>query len=909
MKEFSLDSLGLSSLLDAAPDALVIINRAGKMVYINAQMLTLFGYTADELLGEVIEKLLPDRYRTQHQTSRDGYFTNPHIRQMGTGLDLYGAKKDGQEFPVQISLSPLESQEELFAFAAIRDATEIKALERTRLEAEVIRQAKERQQSRADEAEAYRRRQEQKVDELCHELRNPLQGIYGNVELLKHNLKTLLALCQPCLGAEVTVTLLQQMREQLEQMNERVQAIETCADHQKIIADDVLTLSKLEAHRVELNCVAFNPQQVVNNVVKMLKTIINDKKLKLIEKIPLRPILVGGDPDRLTQVLINLLTNAVKFTPAGGVITISLNDITVLDDTPSVQLQFVVQDTGIGMTSDEQSRIFDRFAQGSRKTYQEYGGSGLGLTISKGLVELMGGEIHVVSQKDQGSTFSFSVQCTRCAPIESPLLESKSDDRSTASTPKIAPLTGHIILVVEDNLINQKILVHQLERAGVKCYVANHGQDAIDLWKTHPEITFILMDIEMPILNGLEATKTIRQQEQESKRSSTPIIGLSGNAGETYRTKALQIGMNDYLTKPYKIEVLSQKILHWRQSSPITDYHSLQTRKKKEKENSATDEKKGSEKAGSQQWSLTSKMSLSDWISYLSQSAHRGHQYEAKVAGQKKIFTQYEIKNDGNCGFYALGVTRMEAVEILRGLINNTTARKAINNELIESYRNYQISGGTEIDPTQFMAESTRHHFIHQFELQHWNVIQNDAAIFKTYVNSYDHQGGGLWLGIQSMAWIARAKQLGFHLWGVIPSTRTLQLLPLPEEKTIAVNPVTGSVNILIQGGHYDFLVEETEGASLSQSEGSEAKLFKKLKIQSSPTKTELSTDTICSFMTSFSSSSSSSSSLAKTSQRRFSFTSNMSSSSSCSSSTSTSINSLGVGQPAETTAFNPSNS
>ena len=842
MKESLLASTDLSSLLDAAPDALVIINQAGKIVYVNTQTVTLFGYAPDELLGENIEKLLPNRYHSRHIGYRQSYFINPHTRHMGAGLDLYGAKKGGAEFPVEVSLSPLQSGGGSLAFAAIRDVTEIKALERTRLEA--IQRAKEFQQSRADEAVAYRRRQEQMVDTLCHELRNPLQGIYGNVVLLKQNFQMLTTLCQPYLETGLVAALLQQVMEQLEQMKDSVQAIETCAGHQKIIADDVLSLSKLEAHRVELNFVVFDPRQIVNNVIKMLKTVINDKKLQLIEKMPVQTVMAGGDPDRLAQVLMNLLTNAIKFTPADGVITMSLNYVTTLDsgDDLSVKLEFAVQDNGIGMTPDELGRIFDRFAQGNRKTYQEYGGSGLGLMISKSLVELMGGEIHVISQKDEGSTFSFYVQCTRCAPIESPKIGSGSDDQRTLPS-KSAPLTGHIILVVEDNLINQKILVRQLERAGVQCYVANHGQEAIDSWKAHPEITCILMDIEMPILNGLEATKIIRLQEQEFKRSTTPIIGLSGNAGETHMTKALQSGMNGYLTKPYKIEELSQKILYWR-SSPTTDYHPLKTQEA-EDEKSKGDEKEVSGKRKIQKRPLKSKVLLPSWLSYLFQSARRGDQYKAKVAGQEKLFTEYEIKNDGNCGFHALGVTRREAVAILSGLIHHMIARKSISNELIESYRNYQISEGTEIDPTQFMEEPIRRFFIRQFEAQQWDAIQSNEALFKAYVKSYDHQGGGLWLGARSMYWIAHAKQLGFHLWGVVPSTQTLQLLPLPDAKSMTVSsPIAGSVNILIKGGHYYFLVEETDDVSLNQSEGSEAKLFKKPKRPFPPPGTELPTYT-----------------------------------------------------------------
>ncbi|MBS0349779.1 MAG: response regulator [Proteobacteria bacterium] len=883
MKKSLFTATDLSSLLNAAPDGLVIINQAGKIVYVNAQTLTLFGYASDELLGETIEKLLPNRYHSRHIGYRQSYFINPHIRHMGAGLDLYGVKKGGAEFPVEVSLSPLQSAEGALAFAAIRDVTEIKALEKTRLEA--IQRAKEFQQSRADEAESYRRRQEQIVDALCHELRNPLQGIYGNVVLLKQNFHQLMTLLQPHLEIGLSAALLKQVMEQFEQMKDSVHAIETCADHQKIIADDVLSLSKLEAQRVELNFVVFDPKHVVSNVIKMLKTVINDKKLELIEQISTQKVMAGGDPDRLAQVLINLLTNAIKFTPAGGSITVTLDCITPVDPgDPSVKLQFAVRDTGIGMTPDEQGRIFDRFAQGSRKTYQEYGGSGLGLMISKNLIELMGGEIHVVSEKGAGSTFSFYVQCTRCAPTESPKMEFATCDRSMIFS-KTAPLTGHIILIVEDNLINQKILVRQLERAGVKCYVANNGQEAIDSWQAHSEITCILMDIEMPILNGLEATKLIRLQEQESKRSTTPIIGLSGNAGEVHIAKALESGMDGYLTKPYKIEELSQKILYWRSSSPRMNYRSLKTRKELGDQKSKGDQKELLRKDKIPKRPLRSKAARSSWLSYLLQSAHRGDQYKVEVAGQKKIFTVYEIKSDGNCGFHALGVSRREAVDILLGLIHDLSARKSINNELIEGYRNYQVSDGAEIDPTQFMEEPTRRQFARRFAAQQWEIIQNDEALFKAYVKSYDHHGGGLWLGVRSMYWIAHAKHLGFHLWGIVPSTRTLQLLPLPDLKSMTVSPIAGSVNILIQGGHYNFLVEETEDMSLGQSGWDEVKLFKKPKTLSPTREKEPAT-----VMTS---SLSASGSRSSTASIHFPFASGMSSSFSGSSSASGSTDSV----------------
>jgi len=225
----------------------------------------------------------------------------------------------------------------------------------------------------------------------------------------------------------------------------------------------------------------------------------------------------------------------------------------------AANLHLSVKDTGIGMDSEELARLFDRFAQANRRTNSRYGGSGLGLSISKKLVELMGGSIRVESQKGQGSQFSVIVKCSHLSEKEH--LEVEDRKRTHESTEKslTAQLKGKEILVVDDNIINQMVLVMLLEQVGCSCQVANNGKEALE---KHEKMRFdlIFMDIEMPIMGGLEATKRIRDKEQQLGYR-TPIIGLSGHTREYLKGVALQAGIDVYMTKPYAKEELYSTII------------------------------------------------------------------------------------------------------------------------------------------------------------------------------------------------------------------------------------------------------------------------------------------------------------------------------------------------------------
>lgn len=404
----------------------------------------------------------------------------------------------------------------------------------------------------------HRKQQDQFIDNMCHELRNPLNGIYGSVTLEEENIATLQAILASEEAKDLPSALKEKILKHIEQDKEATQAIDRCARHQKTIADDVLNLSKLEAGMVALNPEDYDAEKAIKNVIAIVDTEITRKNIKLYKNIAHQNTKINSDPNRLAQVLLNLLTNAIKFTPEKGEITISLQ---VLEETADTKvLEFSVKDSGMGLTAEEQAQLFNRFVQVGQFTPQGYGGSGLGLIISKNLVELMGGAIQVDCKKWKGCKFTFTI---RGKPVAQ---EEKPESQASALAPpkrKATPKIKFRALVVEDNPINQKLLVRLLG-PDCHCHVANNGKEAVEMFEKVP-IDIIFMDIQMPEMDGLQAAKKIRELERKRSLPTAPIpiIALSGNAREEHINTARQAGMNDYLVKPYEKSQLFERINHY----------------------------------------------------------------------------------------------------------------------------------------------------------------------------------------------------------------------------------------------------------------------------------------------------------------------------------------------------------
>ncbi len=361
---------------------------------------------------------------------------------------------------------------------------------------------------------------------MSHEIRTPMNGIIGMVDILK---RTSLS----------------------DEQREYLAIIESSGENLLTIINDILDYSKIEAGRIELESIPIKLEQELKRVVSVLQVMADRKKLPLILRIgPKVPEYLIGDPVRLKQIIINLVNNAIKFTEKGEV-RIEVETQKISDG--KATLLFKITDTGIGISEEGQKRLFQSFSQVDKSTTRKFGGTGLGLAISKNLSHMMGGEIGVISKEGEGSTFWFTVHLdvTDRATYEASVEPNRDKDRDRAKEHR--KLT---ILLAEDNKINQKVAMVNLNNLGHQVDVANNGKEAVDKFKEKP-YDLIFMDIQMPEMDGMEATEKIREIENQQKvTKKIPIIAMTANTMEGDREKYLQIGMDDYVSKPFKQEEL-----------------------------------------------------------------------------------------------------------------------------------------------------------------------------------------------------------------------------------------------------------------------------------------------------------------------------------------------------------------
>lgn len=356
---------------------------------------------------------------------------------------------------------------------------------------------------------------------MSHEIRTPMNAIIGYVDLMLHENVSM------------------EHRGYLETLKESGKLLLS-------LINDILDVSKIEAGQLVVENIPFNLKEVFDLTESVINGIIakNRSKVKLLnvytEGIAKQ---IYGDSIRLQQVLYNLLNNAVKFT-SDGVIEFG---VILRDDS---KLEFYVKDSGIGIQSKDQEKIFKMFGQADASTTRLHGGSGLGLTISKKLIELMGGEIWVESAEGKGSVFYFTFPYNPVSVIE-------TEDKLIEQFPEVEK---DCLLLVEDNMINQRLTKIILEKSGFKVKTANNGQIGVDIYKSSKDIKLILMDVQMPVLDGLLATAAIREYEVSSNLSRTPIIALTAHAMKGDKEKCLEAGCDSYLSKPIMMETLLETI-------------------------------------------------------------------------------------------------------------------------------------------------------------------------------------------------------------------------------------------------------------------------------------------------------------------------------------------------------------
>jgi PAS domain S-box-containing protein len=490
--------------LEAAPDAIVVINSQGRIELVNWQTEQLFGYTRDELIGQPPEILMPERFRERHEAHRSRYLAVPATRPMGVGLELLARRRDGTEFPVEISLSPLQTESDTLVTSIIRDVSDTH-----RLQADL-------QQHAQALAEADRQK-DAFLATLGHEIRNPLETLWNLLALLRAKLD----------GGE--------------DLTERLAGIERQVEQITRLADDLLDVSRIASGKALLRPERLDLAQLVRRVTEDFRPRVVENGMSLDVRLPPEPVGVEGDAARLTQILANLLQNAAKFTDPGGHLTVLVGP-----EPTGGRARLTIQDTGVGIEASTLPHIFERFRQADASREHSRGGLGLGLALVKGLVELHGGEVTAQSEgPGRGATFTIRLPMTEAPvqPNERPGPASGGD------------IQGRI-LIIEDSSLTVRALERLLQGWGLEVAVAYSGGEGIAKAQAlHPEV--VISDLGLPDMGGLDVARALRKLPDFQ---TTRLIAVSGYAGEEDRRRALEAGFDLWLAKPVPPEMLREAL-------------------------------------------------------------------------------------------------------------------------------------------------------------------------------------------------------------------------------------------------------------------------------------------------------------------------------------------------------------
>ena len=520
----------LSAVIENSAEGILTIDERGIVGRFNRSAEALFGYRRAEVVGRNVNMLMPEPYRGEH----DGYLANYRItgvrRIIGTGREVEGRRKDGGRFPVRLSVGEARLEGERLFVGTIQDITEQK-----RIEAELRRHRDELQilvaertedlQSAKEAAEAADHAKSAFLANMSHEIRTPMNGIIGLTELL------------------LTMDLTKIQRDYLEN-------IQYAAESLMEIINDILDFSKLEMGKVDGERVLFDLGELVTKTVPAVARKCRQKGIELTVSADPDLPRVAGDAAKIRQVLVNLLGNAVKFTDSGRIgVEIRKGGGPIRRDGRTVlPVVLSVSDTGIGIPADRQEAVFERFVQGDNSFTRKYGGTGLGLTISRGLVRRMNGTLTVVSAEGEGSRFD--------AALDLEIAE----EAPTADAPEPAPAatrparTG-VVLVAEDNPVNMLVTRAHLRKMGFQVVEAQTGGEALRKSKTDA-FDLIFLDIHMPEMDGFETVRAIRSAETPDRR--TPIVALAADAMDEDRDRCLAAGMDECLSKPFTPDQLAE---------------------------------------------------------------------------------------------------------------------------------------------------------------------------------------------------------------------------------------------------------------------------------------------------------------------------------------------------------------
>ena len=509
----------LRTIADTLPGLVGYWTQDLRCTFANVKYQEWFGKSAEEMQGIQLQELLGEE---------QFHSIAPHVWKALEGepqrFERTLVKVDGSLGHTWTHYIPDQAGDEVRGFfALVSDVTELKQAQ-FKLEALNV-DLKERTR----QAEAASRAKSEFLANMSHEIRTPMNAIMG----LSH------------LALRTGLTAKQQ---------EYMVQIQAASRNLLGILNDILDLSKVEADKLRIEQTAFDLRQVLDHVASLVAERVREKQLALTFDVsPGTPCALVGDPLRLGQILLNLVNNAVKFTSRG---TVAVAVEPLPGEAGQARLLFSVRDTGIGIAPEVLPDLFQAFRQADTSTTRRFGGTGLGLTICKRLVELMGGEIHASSEPGVGSTFAFTLAFTLQAPGSRPA----APEPAPAPPPEAAPpLRRGRILLAEDNEVNRIVVQELLEGAGFEVAMAENGRQAVDL-ALAPGAAFdlILMDIQMPEMDGREAAARIR-----ARNGTLPIIAITAHAMDSERAQSVEAGMNDHLSKPFEPQDLFRLLDRW----------------------------------------------------------------------------------------------------------------------------------------------------------------------------------------------------------------------------------------------------------------------------------------------------------------------------------------------------------